>query len=415
MIDMEVLKMLKNNKISMNCLIISTSILFLLISSESSFTVQSIIIPFIALFLYIMVKEKKFLVSKNNKTLALLFCIYSISLLFNFFRHGINAYSIIQMIYFGVIVGWYFLGVQKKFTKEELHFFIKIYVYICLFSSLYIAFNNILFKNNTFAIVNFVGVKMEKNYFGAILSLAPVFVLYKILYDKHKIINILCIVLLFLAILYSNSRGALLASILACVCLVGIHLKHYASKKLITVLLISFICGLFLIKPIVSNLLPEWLYNRYFVNSYNDYSNNDRVYRWKNAFEGFSKQPILGYGPGVLYSIDEYKYTDLNIAVNKSTISHNTFLDILVDGGIIGILVFILFLWQSFKPFILKHRLYLPIIINIIINAGILGAGKTVYLWNTLIFLTLLSKYLKDAKVNNIFLNNNVEGEKNGK
>ena len=390
----------KIKNISVNCLIVSLSILFILISRESSFTVQSIIIPIVGLFIYILIKKRKFVITKNFRPLLLMFIAYNISLGINFIRHGVNTYSILQIFYYLAIVLWFFLATQKKFTKKELNFFVNSYIYFCLGCAIYIIFCNLVYNNNTFAIINLLGHKMEKNYFGAIMSLSPVFVLYKILYGKRKILNSALLVVLFWAIFYSNSRGALLSAGGACLLLVGIFLIKNASKKVIIITICILVGGFFCLKPVVQKL-PY--YNRYFVNSYNDKSNNSRLSRWKLAFDAFSEQPILGYGPGILYSIDEYKHTESNRAVNPSTVAHNTFLDVLIDGGLIGIIMFLVFLWLIFKPFILKYHIYLPIIANVMINCGILGAVKTVYFWNILIFLALLGKYLTNCSEDNIF------------
>ena len=56
------------------------------------------------------------------------------------------------------------------------------------------------------------------------------------------------------------------------------------------------------------------------------------MYGGKKAFEYFMKRPLYGYGIG-----------SINVSGNSSAVTHNTYLDFLVDQGIFRLLLFFYF------------------------------------------------------------------------
>ena len=79
-----------------------------------------------------------------------------------------------------------------------------------------------------------------------------------------------------------------------------------------------------------------------------DVSSAERLYRWVAGARMFEKKPVCGYGPGNFYefyrpyTVDEFE-TYVSDNEEKSTV-HNTFLQVLIEQGIIGFMIFISFI-----------------------------------------------------------------------
>lgn len=86
-----------------------------------------------------------------------------------------------------------------------------------------------------------------------------------------------------------------------------------------------------------SKYISDWMFNRFFVNSYNDGSNEFRVALWIKAVERWPQHPLFGFGVG---NYTYYSAHDWGLA-ETSTTTHGTVTDFLVDFGIIGLGLFL--------------------------------------------------------------------------
>jgi len=82
-----------------------------------------------------------------------------------------------------------------------------------------------------------------------------------------------------------------------------------------------------------------------------DISTMERVYRWVAAFQMSAEKPWFGFGPGNFYNFYEpYTVTSFRTYVSdnpeKSGV-HSYYLMILVDQGVIGLVIFLLFLFGA--------------------------------------------------------------------
>ena len=319
-------------------------------------------------------------------------------------------YSLIQILYQITIFLWFFLLSQNKPCKGDIKLFINTLIFLIFLSSIYIIYKNLFQNLRTFSITTILGITINKNHFGTLISMALLFNFYYLLYyNKNKLKKILYLIsfiTIFIAMLFSNSRGAIISSAI-CIFIVFLIYLFKSNISINKIIIIMFIplAILILYRPIL-NLIPEWLYNRYFVNDYKDDSNMSRLSRWENGIEGLANSPLIGYGPGIFVSIPEYAVTDFGNYIPANTPTHNTYLDVAVDGGLIGLFIFLYFLGLIYLPFFSKNKIiYLPIILHILMNSMILGAGKTVYFWNINIFLVMLSIYVDfNSEEYNIFI-----------
>lgn len=71
-----------------------------------------------------------------------------------------------------------------------------------------------------------------------------------------------------------------------------------------------------------------------------------RLEFWRVAFELFKNEPILGYGNGTLFSA---YYIEYGMNEWYSRFTHNQYLQVAAELGVVGVGLFLAFLWTSFK------------------------------------------------------------------
>jgi O-antigen ligase len=74
-----------------------------------------------------------------------------------------------------------------------------------------------------------------------------------------------------------------------------------------------------------------------------------RLEFWRVAFDLFKNKPILGYGNGTFFSA---YYIEYGINEWYSRFTHNHYLQMAAESGAVGVVLFFLFLWTSFKGII---------------------------------------------------------------
>lgn len=383
------------NKISMGMLIFASSNIFILLSKEGSFTFQSIIIPFLCMVIYTIIENKKIKIDKTIKLFALLQIVYVFSFLLNYIKYNCDGSVLIQLIYQIMIFFWFLMIAQRTYTRKEIKFYVDSYIFIACICCIYVLYFNIFKNIKIFSIKSFFGSTIDKNYFSAFICFAPIFCMINILSNDKKVFNIIAFCILLLGLFFTNSRGGLLALSIGIAVLLVYYLKDNISIKRILIILVSILLLILSIKPMLK-LLPTWMYNRYFIDSYSDNSNKDRVLRWKNAINGIKEQPIFGFGPGIFFYIPEYHITEYGVSINTTTYAHNTYLDIAVNGGIVSLIIFLLLLTNLFIDLQKYNKIYNSIFAALIITSGILGAYKAVYFWNIIIFLKIIIEYSKE-------------------
>lgn len=147
---------------------------------------------------------------------------------------------------------------------------------------------------------------------------------------KQKLFYILCAASIVLCTVYTWSRGAWLGiAVATCVFLVAYNLKNIWALVLVLLSL-----------PIWTMLLPENIINRAIsIGSVTDSSSFYRIYTWRGVLNMIKDHFFTGIGVGEsafseVYPI--YSYSGTETVMH----SHNLFLEITVQLGILGLLVF---------------------------------------------------------------------------
>ena len=394
---------LKENKITVFLLCLSP--FFVLISDNGSFTVRSIfLLILLAVLARIGKKNKVIRLNKPQKILFILMLEILLSTAINAVRHSsvVTIETLLDYMYFLAIFAWFYCSTSGYISKKSISKILKCYNIASIVMSLQIISMSLSGVQGKIMITNFLHVLMDENYVTALISVTPVYVFVSLLNDKKKIkfkiLDVLVIMICSLAVALAGSRAALIGLIIGlCVTLFEYLKGRVAVKKLIFIFLIILLGLIFIVN--IKNIMPTWIYNRYFNSNYMDNSNTTRLLIWKNALSGIKNQPILGFGMGIFSNLTEYHYT-----AGKSSPAHQTILDFGLYGGIIGIVLFISFIISVVIPIMRNKntKQYTGVIACLAFISMILSATRSMFLWNNLIYLYLIF---------NAFKNENLEGE----
>lgn len=386
-----------SEKISFTAIIFAISTSFIFVAVEGSFLIRSIIPLIMLLMLYNFFKNKKLIVTSSIKCFIVLELIYLLATYMTSFFYKVDTSVFIQLIYQLLIFLWFFsVFQQERFNKKEISIYMNVYIICATIASIYLLIHSLILKTyGLFSLINLFGVKINKNFFGAYISLAPIFSLLKYLYcNKNKLLWLLLTGVVLFASFFTNSRATL---IITAIGIFLIFLRYFGKNINIKNIFILMLFAVIILIGInlILKVLPEWMYNRYFVRSYKDDSNIQRVALWNNALNELKKSPLLGFGLGTFQSISEYQRTLIG---SDATYAHNTYIDFMVNGGFIGLILNIGIIVFTIKDAVFKCKLFRPVAITLLLTIGILGAGKSVYYWNGVIFLGMLSNYAKSQQ-----------------
>jgi O-antigen ligase len=310
----------------------------------------------------------------------------------------INEKSFIRIGYTLFILFYYYIITSCCFNRED----IKKILYLNALAGLFIAL--LIIKNwcggakGKISLISFFHVSIEENYTGALLAFIVVLSFLMLKFEKEKLNKIFIFVVIgfcVFAVCLTGSRAAFIGIILS-LTVMGIQYlfarKVSFLKKVFWIVLCIVIC--IVLYTQLEHILPSFLYNRLFTNSLNDNSNADRLILWKNGFNGFLNRPFLGYGVG-----NFNYYVRLIFPQHKVVVAHNSFLDILIDVGIIGFGVFAVMVYKNIKYIFREGKVFIPLFVCFLFTALIVGGERTFFFWNDIIILTLISKCFSDKLV----------------
>ncbi len=201
---------------------------------------------------------------------------------------------------------------------------------------------------------------------------------------QRRWIYILFILFMLVGMLYTGSRGALISFVASFVIFLLILLKKQRQKK--RVLLLIFLAGI--VALVAVSILPEELLLERFssenilgLNEYESGSHN-RYTIWEHAFPLIKGAPIFGYGCG--------NFFDIIATVYRQTASHNLYLLLLIENGIVGFGLFIFGLTKLLRLLYKKQMFSLfAMLTAVCIMALTLDTLTTKYFWIVLILVVV--------------------------
>lgn len=302
---------------------------------------------YLAFFLGIVLAIKNFNdISRNRKDyniLFLFFIILLISVIFSKFEYN-QENIILIIINFLLIVCIYIFNNELEYD----------YVYntIIIFSTLVSLLSLVLGLINydgTFIGNKLAGLYSNPNQGGPIVLFSLILLIYKLKKEKErKIIKIILICIQLIFLYFNKTRSVYFAVILLSI----IYIITKCKKNTI----ITLICISFLSIPVIYIQKNQLFSDSIDINQYTKCEialNNlstERYAIWKESLILITLNNYIGYGNGNLnIAASTLLGNNSRIRVRNITATHNIFLQILIDGGIIALLIFFLFLFILLK------------------------------------------------------------------
>ncbi len=254
----------------------------------------------------------------------------------------------------------------KKHSRIAFNIFLATIViaFVYGFTRVNIAPN--LLNRNDFRLGGFTDV-MRYGYGSAMVLLALLtFCLNsKKLPTLNKVYLYLVFAIGFIGLYMSYTRGAMLGF------LIGLPVVFFFFNKRIAIM-IAVVSAAFISLMVIVSLMGGSSRSRFLLGS-NSASNSERMSQYLSAIHAFKERPILGFGPQQLkFHVKEIK-EKYNLE-NKHYIehSHNVYLEVAANMGIVGLLAFLAWLALWCKELLLHSnklakQLFLPIILFMLV------------------------------------------------
>jgi len=312
---------------------------FFLFSSNFEFfykNLHKLIVTSIALFALYHIAKNDFIL-KYNKNFKYIF-LYLIVVLIGVvqIKHWQEYItSIVNLIMIIVVVYYLFLNLNTIEKIEKISIFIAQLSFII--SALAVFYFFLVFQQRI------EGISSNSNYFAYYMGIGFISSLF---FEKESIYKIFKLLIMFYAVFLTQSRSILLSLILV---LFFYGLLKSKSKKMNIIVIPVFLSIILLLVYFVMNSSERF-------NDINeDASSLQRVQIWIISYNIFLDHPFFGIGYGQF--INEFKHYfsdsmyDLNFTlVNMDMlVTHNDYLRIITELGLIGFIVFISFITFQVK------------------------------------------------------------------
>lgn len=209
----------------------------------------------------------------------------------------------------------------------------------------------------------FLSIYPNSNLIGAYMFISMFFICLKIFTSKRKFVH-LCFGLITLLILVASDTRSIILALLVSFILLILWPIITKNKFISTIFYCLFIFSLFIVVFVYPNL-PNWKYYNTFESWMLEHTGKSimsgRSDIWLSVNEYISIKPFLGYGPNVVAS-------DL---ISKDASTHNLYLNLTLQLGYIGLIIFILILFIIFLNY-LKSKESIVIKLSAVFFFGIL-------------------------------------------
>lgn len=269
-----------------------------------------------------------------------------------------------KFLIISIPIFWFYIKLFVNST-QKVFFLLKWFIVFSLFQALWGMCE--VYKYFHEALPQYIvkGIFINKNIYGCFLSLIFPFCIWFIYVSKQrnrKIIYLIIAIVILTCILLSQSRSAILG-----LCISIVYLLIYLSWKRLSLKNNVIVWG---ISFIVVLGLSYWLFNL------NPDSAKGRLLIWKISLNTFKENILTGNGPGsfsVAYINGQEQYfrdsdfTDKDIMLaDQPPFAFNEYLQIVSEWGLIGFILFSLWVFTSLYYGNPRSKYYLPLILSII-------------------------------------------------
>ena len=287
-------------------------------------------LPIIAIILF--KRRTKIIINKLTMAFMLyvfvnaLSCVYSVDL-------SASASELGRLLMNGVliiVVG----GMYDEYNQDEVNYLIK----ALIIGGLATVVLTLLFSDKSAAdrlTLSINGVKQDHNYINGYMYFAFAFFVNKLIGEK-KLLYAIPSLFLIVFTLMTGSRGATV-SLVALGIMVFVYNMFNTGKIKFSVMLAAFIILIVLIFSFdyIMSLLPADVAARFSSNYVQNYKGLNRNVLWEKILKIYNEGPFLrklfGYGYGTVPTVNTF----------NNAVAHNLWLDHLISGGVIGVIVLI--------------------------------------------------------------------------
>ena len=283
--------------------------------------------------------------------------VFSFGAIFNFQEFRIKkhhlflfllAFSVFISTYYSRVVEWspnsrsliliffsYIVLTSRMYKINEVKLLLNTYIFVSVICGLFLIGNLISVGLESFSRKNVFFILGEKdvNYMTAFMASGFAFSLFFLLYRRQKRYLFSFIVIL-LGTLISGSRTAFISIII-----IGFLIFSREMFKLKLLKKIGLLVVLAITLLVVSNLLTAYpIFDRLL--DFKSYSTNVRFSIWESALRAYRQNKIFGSGIGAsnIYALNAI-----------GLFSHNNYLEILGDQGLIGFIIVLLIIISNLK------------------------------------------------------------------
>lgn len=293
-----------------------------------------------------------------------------------------------DIITFALFVILYIFMTSMENDADKSRKVILVYILVATIGCLVIIYNYIngIYYNSWFhrSTVTFLGVSRDPNYVSGFIAPLPILILtYQPIYERRyaRIIKAILVVVCLFALIIDGSRGGIISAVLPVVLYI-LSREKKIKKRIAEVILFIITC------IIGYRLIVDYLPSQTVARLLFQTSGDTRSALWKAGLNAFYQNPIIGQGIG---SASQYSKA---IAGNYS---HNMYIDMLACSGIVGSIVYLLFILENVKcgyklKECLKNNLDL-ILIAFILPQFFVNGFNTVSMWLPLIMMHHLNLY----------------------
>ena len=244
-----------------------------------------------------------------------------------------------------------------------------------------------------------------------LLPLALVFLMDQRFEKKLKLAAAISVIGTLIGLVCNKSRGAWLTEIIVVPLASFRYLKQNRKYLIVFLLVLACMAGY-----MVSN--PQIMQRIYSItNTTTDHSNADRIWTWKSAKLMIRDYPVTGVGVGQFR--DKYKKYKYEQETQNLPHTHNNFIQVTVESGIIGLIGFLCFvvyyLYKSWNNYRNNYNPY-DLLVFVIFLAHICLFGQIEYtMWHGAetqpVFWFLLAILIKMKETDEQYLRKNQQTE----
>lgn len=225
--------------------------------------------------------------------------------------------------------------------------------------------------------VQIFNTSFDPNFIGIPLVAAMALLLDQLLRGKKKVLSAIAYMVITYAVFYTASRGSFVAALVSnglVLLLFLLRSKLLLQEKAFYFLLSA--AAIALIAILVKEYLPaEW--ER--LTTISADQDNGRWRLWALAIDSWRKNPIFGNGLGYAYAV--YRRA-----------SHNTYLQVLSETGLVGMALLLGFLWSLAAKAFKSDPVLFCALMGVLVQIAFLDALSVRCLWILLCWIAMLPR-----------------------